>query len=52
MEYVIGFIIGAVIGFVGGFLVFRNNQKKINALEIEGKDAVNKIKTVVDEIKK
>lgn len=33
MQFLLGLVIGAIIGFIGGFLVFRNNQKKLNAAE-------------------
>jgi F0F1-type ATP synthase assembly protein I len=38
-------IIGFIVGFATGFLVFRNNAAKVNALEA-------KAKAVADEFKK
>ena len=51
MDIVIAFIVGAVLGFIAGFLVFRKHQAKINAAEVEAKEAVDKLKDTVDEIK-
>lgn len=33
MSTIISFVVGTFCGFVAGFLVFRNNQKKINETE-------------------
>lgn len=47
MSFIIGFLLGAVGGFVAGFLVFRKNQAKINAVESETIAKVNEIKEVL-----
>lgn len=55
MEYVIGFVFGVFIGFVGGFLVFRNNQKRITELEArletQSREIADKVEAAVRDIK-
>jgi len=46
MELIIAFLVGGVIGFVGGFLVFRNNQAKMNALEAKAKEVAGEVKDI------
>ena len=53
MTTIIVGIVCLIVGFVGGFLVFRNNQDKFNAIEAEAEaqaDAlIAKLEKIVDE---
>ena len=48
----LAFIIGAVLGFVAGFLVYRNNVKKLQAKEAELREELEDVKNVLEKIKK
>lgn len=52
MEIVLAFIVGAIIGFVGGFLVFRNNQKKFNDIETRLEVYSERLNHAMNEIEK
>lgn len=52
MSVIISFLVGVVVGFVGGFLVFRNNQKKINEAELTVNQVVETVKPIVKASKK
>lgn len=46
------FIAGLVIGFAAGFLVFRNNQKKINQVEAAAVEVATDVKETAAKVKK
>ena len=44
MIYIEIFTAGLLIGFIAGLLVFRNNAKKIESKEMEGKRLLDALK--------
>lgn len=51
MWSILAFVVGAVLGFIGGFLVYRNNVKKLQAKEAELRDELTDVKNALEKLK-